>query len=382
MKPLVLFVTSHPLSIQSFLLPHFRVLKSEYDIRVMVNTTAPSISPIADDALVEHLPIRRKLSPYYDLWALLKLTLRIYRLKPLVVHTITPKAGLIGMLAAWLACVPLRVHTFTGQVWVTRTGFVRWSLRLTDRLIAVLATNVVVDSRSQCRFLINEGVIDPSTAVVLGRGSVCGVDIWRFVPAFSTRARIRAQFRTSNNAIVCLYLGRLSRDKGLLDLARAFECVATRQPRAQLWIVGPEEDLSYSEIVDLMPLNRGRLRRADLTERPETFMQAADLFCLPSYREGFGSTVIEAAACGVPALVSRIYGLADTIIEGETGWMHEPGNVVELVEILDKLLSRPEEVKEKGKKAREFVTNTYSQTTVVEEMFQFYRRLTADWNKP
>jgi glycosyltransferase involved in cell wall biosynthesis len=109
------------------------------------------------------------------------------------------------------------------------------------------------------------------------------------------------------------------------------------------------------------------------TNEPERFMQAADLFCLPSYREGFGSSVIEAAACGVPALVSRIYGLTDAVVEGETGWMHEAGNVQDLTAQLDDLLNAPAELKHRGEAARAYVEQVFEQSLIINAMLNFYK---------
>ena len=107
---------------------------------------------------------------------------------------------------------------------------------------------------------------------------------------------------------------------------------------------------------------------------PERFMQAADLFCLPSYREGFGSSVIEAGACEVPSLVSRIYGLTDAVVEDQTGWMHKAGDVQELLKQLDRLLDNPTELTVKGKAARQYVETFFREEIVTDEMFQFYQK--------
>jgi glycosyltransferase involved in cell wall biosynthesis len=124
----------------------------------------------------------------------------------------------------------------------------------------------------------------------------------------------------------------------------------------------------------LMGDARGQVKRVGFTPEPERFMQAADLFCLPSYREGFGSSVIEAAACGVPALASRIYGLTDAVAEGETGWMHEPGNVQDLAEKLDELLAKSDELVARGAAARAHATTVFAEEAITDAMVQFYEK--------
>jgi glycosyltransferase involved in cell wall biosynthesis len=292
----------------------------------------------------------------------------------LAVHTITPKAGLLGMLAAWLARVPVRVHSFTGQVWVTRTGFMYWLLKAADKGIAALATDVLVDSPSQRDFLIAQGVVTAERSSVLGAGSICGVNTERFPPNESVREIVRNELGTDSDAVVCLYLGRLNHDKGVLDLASAFAQIANKHPRAELWVVGPDEADYFQQMQVFLGKATSQVKRVDFTPTPEQFMQAANLFCLPSYREGFGSSVIEAAACGVPTLASRIYGLTDAVVEGQTGWMHKPGDVQGLSQQLDRLLANPAELVLKGRAAREYVESYFAEEIVTDAMLRFYQK--------
>jgi glycosyltransferase involved in cell wall biosynthesis len=299
---------------------------------------------------------------------------RFKRIRPSAVHTVTPKAGLLGMAAAWVARVPVRVHSFTGQVWVTRTGPMRWLLKTADRCIAAMATDVLVDSPSQRIFLIQEGVLTATGSAVLGAGSICGVNTQRFYPNPNTRQAVRTEMGSTPDALVCLYLSRLNRDKGVLDLAEAFAQVATHHPQAELWVVGPDEANWFDQMHTLLGDVKSQVKRVGFTPEPERFMQAADVFCLPSYREGFGSSVIEAAACGVPALTSRIYGLTDAVIEGQTGWMHEAGHASELAEKLNELLANPNELLVKGQAALLYATTAFSEEVITGAMVQFYKR--------
>ena len=365
---------AHPSSVLAFMLPHIRQLLIHWPIEVMANTTDSRL--LMDrglDVLVVEVPLERAISPLADLKALWVLFWRFRRSGLTVLHTITPKAGLLGMLAAWLAGVPIRVHSFTGQVWVTRRGLMRWVLKAADKCIAALATDVFVDSPSQRAFLIAEGVVSEDSSSVLCLGSICGVDTQRFSPSPLVRHKVRADMGSASDALVCLYLGRLNRDKGVLDLAAAFAQVAVNHPNAELWVVGPDEGDIFAQMQSLLGLCSRHLRRVGYTHEPERFMQAADLFCLPSYREGFGSSVIEAAACGVPALVSRIYGLTDAVVEGETGWMHEAGNVQDLTAQLDLLMKVPAELQRRGKAARAYAEQVFEQSLITNAMLDFYK---------
>ena len=302
MKGKIVFIASHPMSIGSFLVPHISALRSlsNVDVYANISRAVPYLQDM--DLDISHVPILRKIHLFFDLIAVANLCFLFKKSRPAVVHTITPKAGLLGMLSAWLCGVPVRIHTFTGQVWATQTGLMRHLLRRLDKCIAWLATDVLVDSSSQREFLIKQGVLNSRQGEVLSFGSICGVNTKRFSPNFEVRNSVRHDMGTAADVLVCLYLGRLNRDKGVLDLAKAFACVGKKHPTAELWVVGPDEADYFHQMLPIMDEVINQVKRVDFTSSPERFMQAADLFCLPSYREGFGSSVIEAAACGVPAL--------------------------------------------------------------------------------
>ena len=361
------------MSIIVFLLPHLSVLTHNHNIKVLANIREKDLLRKRGlNITVEFAPVERQVRPCADIrafWCLF----RMFRTeRPSAVHTLTPKAGLLGMCAAWLARVPVRVHTFTGQVWVTRKGPKRWVLKVADRSISVFATDVLVDSPSQRRFLIQEGVVSSKGSAVLGEGSICGVDIKRFSPSSQVCQQVRADMGSSNDALVCLYLGRLNRDKGVLDLAAAFAQVAYKHPKSELWVVGPDEDDMFAQMQSLLGACSQQVRRVGYTDKPERFMQAANLFCLPSYREGFGSAVIEAAACGVPALASRIYGLIDAVVEGQTGWLHEAGNLRDLTAQLNALLEDPIQLHRRGVAARANAVRAFEQSLITNAMLDFY----------
>jgi len=363
------------MSLQTFMLPHIRRLDAFYDISLMANFEDGTVpAKLGLDIDIESLPIVRKIDGLRDIKALWFL-FRFLRKKQFnAIHTITPKAAFIGMLASWAAGVPIRTHSFTGQVWANKKGLKRVVLKFFDKVTSILATDLLIDSPSQKDFLIKEGVVSNLNSDVLGSGSICGVNVDRFSQNERVKSEIRDELRTSVDAIVCLYLGRLNRDKGVLDLARAFAQVSDKHPLAELWVVGPDESDCYSEMQVLLGKAANSVKRIGFTSTPERYMQAADLFCLPSYREGFGSSVIEAAACGVPALASSIYGLTDAVVEGQTGWMHNAGDVQDLAEKLDYLLAAPAELALKGEAAREYVENYFAEEIVTDAMLQFYQK--------
>ncbi len=360
------------------MLGHLEALSKIAEVAVVANFAPEDGSfPWPEGITRVAIPISRPIAPWADLIALLAL-FRLFRQQRFdLVHSITPKAGLLAMLAGWLARVPLRLHSFTGQVWVTRAGIMRTLLKSADQLIALLSTHVLADSPSQREFLIAQGIVRASKSAVLAQGSICGVDAVRFRSDAAARERVRLSHGIPPGAVVFLYLGRINRDKGLRDLAHAFAEAGARHPDVHLLLVGPDEDNLGAAIASAAAASAARLHRAGLTDRPQEYFAAADVFCLPSYREGFGTTIIEAAAAGVPAIGSRIYGITDAIVEGETGLMFEPGNVQQLAQSMRTLAGDASLRRRMGQKARERAVRDFSSTVVTAALLEYYEKLLA-----
>ena len=215
MKSSIVFIASNQMSIAAFLAPHISILKTLAPIQVITNTNESTLlKQRGIDAEIGHVPIVRPISPWADIKTLWALFWQFKQSQPVAVHSITPKAGLLGMAAAWMSGVPVRTHSFTGQVWANKVGLKRWMLKFCDKLIAKLATERLIDSPSQQTFLIKEGVFGNLKSDVLGAGSICGVDIQRFHPNTRARKVLRASMGVDQKAFVCLYLGRLQ-DKGV-----------------------------------------------------------------------------------------------------------------------------------------------------------------------
>ncbi len=271
------------------------------------------------------MPITRKIHPLNDIKSLLELVWHFRKNQFDAVHSVTPKAGLLAMLAGFLSGVPVRTHTFTGQVWANKRGLPRLLLKCMDKCISAFSTHVIVDSPSQRDFLGKERVISRQKALVFGIGSIAGVDSQKFKPDRIARQQVRSALNFTEETFLFLFLGRLNHDKGILELAQAY--IRANLPNSGLLFVGPDEQDMQKKISQLPDFLRSNIRFIDYTNTPEQFMAAADVLCLPSYREGFGTVIIEAASCGIPAIASRIYGITDAVAENQTGLLHVAGDV-------------------------------------------------------
>ena len=367
-KPKIAVVVSTVLSIHAFLKPHLRALAEDHDVTVCLPDDLPDLRARLDlPVRYRIIPIVRQPSPLADLRTLAVLIRHFRAERYDAVHTITPKAGLLGTLASYAARVPVRIHTFQGEIWATATGLRRRVFRGIDRLIARLTTHVTVVSQSEMAFLRAEHVLGPLQGQVLGGGSIGGVDLDRFHPDPQVRDRERKRLGYDPDDIVFLFLGRMNRDKGLDVLSRAFERVRAELPSAQLLLVGPDEGAR--------PGPAARIQWEGFTERPEDLIRASDVLVFPSFREGFGVVVLEAAACGVPAIGSDIYGVRDAIAADETGILVPVQDDSALAGAMLTLGGDPVLRLTMGEAARSRVTTSFGQKQILAAFVAFYRNL-------
>jgi glycosyltransferase involved in cell wall biosynthesis len=369
----IMFVVTTPFAVNAFLASHLKSLSRYYDVTLCVNLKAYPLSPEIEK-LVEVVDVgfERKIAPFRDLVTLIRLYFVIKRRRPLAIHSITPKAGLLAMLAGFLARVPCRWHTFTGQVWVTKRSFARCLFKAIDRLIANLATRVFADSESQCRFLRDEGVLSDKAISTLGPGSIAGVDTGRFHPDVSVRQAIRLEMEVGEDECVFLFVGRLVRDKGVFDLISAFGSVAERAPGIGLWIVGPDEEGLVPELKKKGEAFSASTRWIGASQTPEKYMMAADVLVLPSYREGFGSVIIEAGSCGLPVVAYRIDGVIDAVEDGTSALLVEPGRVDSLAEQMFVLTNEKQKRHFIGGSGRKRVARLFSMEAISDAWLAHY----------
>lgn len=372
----VCWVVTSLLIVKFFLMPHLAALSREYEVTLIVNVDDQEfLDALELPATVISVNIARKVAPWQDMKALWQL-IRIFRAQRFqLVHSISPKGGLLGMLAAWIAGVPVRMHTFQGEVWANRRGWWRAVLKFMDKLVAKIATQLTVVSHSERQFLLDEGIISFRKSAVLANGSICGVDTARFYPNAIMRDNVRRENGIPDDSAVILFLGRLNRDKGVLDLAKSFAAIAATIPNAILLLVGPEEEQILEDVRQICAGYGERVKGVGFTQHPENYMAAADVLCLPSYREGFGLVIIEAAATGVPAVCSRIYGITDAVEDGKTGLLFPAGDVAALTRALLKLLEDRNLREQMGEAARARALELFPSQKIIGEMLALYGKL-------
>ncbi len=319
--------------------------------------------------------MQRHISPFKDLkslWGLIKV---FRKEKPDMVHSITPKAGLLSMMAAWFTRVPVRVHTFTGLVFPTATGLKQKILIFTDQLTCACATHIVPEGEGVRNDLINYR-ITRKPLKVLGYGNVRGIDLEYYNPELAGVQAEAAKIR-KEGIFTFIFIGRLVRDKGINELVKAFSQLNTQYPHSRLLLVGPfEENLDPLEPKTLDEIKQNpAIEAVGRQNDVRPWLAASDAFVLPSYREGFPNVVIEAGAMGLPSIVTDINGSSEIIIDGKNGIIIPPKQTDTLRQAMEIFIADKDLARRLSLNARPLVASRYEQTFVRQCLKDYYKEL-------
>lgn len=361
--------------------PFLSLLKDK-DAQITLVSSSGAYEKVLQNELklgITPIEINREISPLKDLKSLINLIHFFRKNKFDIIHSSTPKAGLLTAVAGVFSPKSIRLHTFTGQRWANLHGFKRTMLKFFDKLIIKLNTQCYADSFSQIEFLIKEGVAVEGDIKCLHKGSYGGIDCDRFNNERFPQARseLLAELKLETDSIVILYVGQLCADKGVNELVKAFLLANHQNNKIKLVLVGV-----FREGIDLLKeetlneiKNNSDIFSLGYKTSPEKYFSAADIFCLPSHREGFGTVVLEAAACGLPTIGTRIPGLVDAIVDGETGILVELKNTEKLSEAILDLANDGQKRKRLGENAKKRVRADFDARLISELQWQEYQNL-------
>ena len=346
----------------------------KYEV-VLVSSPGEQMDEIAEKYGVRGIgvPMERHISLFKDLKALIKMIGVFRREKPTMVHSMTPKAGLLCMVAGWLTNVPVRVHTFTGLVFPTATGLKRRILMATDWLTCACATHVIPEGEGVKNDLLNNG-ITKKPLKVLGYGNVMGVDMNRF----SRRPEVMkiAEGIRDESLFTFVTVGRIVRDKGINEMIVAFQKLKKMEKNVRLILIGDYEDQLDPISVDSWKAIRddkgieavGRKSGDELL----AYYAAADCFVSASYREGFPNTVLEAGAMGLPCVVTDINGSREIIRDGENGIIVSPQDAESLYNAMKIMLTSKADRENMAGNARKMIADRFEQGFVRKCLYDFY----------
>ncbi|MBO5271227.1 MAG: glycosyltransferase family 4 protein [Muribaculaceae bacterium] len=374
-KKKIIRVTTVPTSLNTFCKDMLRELNETYDV-VAVSSPLPELDVVAQREGVRTVAVKmeRRISIIRDIKSLWQLYRLFLKERPWLVHSMTPKAGLLSMVAGWLTRVPNRVHTFTGLVWPTATGLNRAILKTTDRILCACATRIIPEGNGVKQDLI-KGKITRKPLKVLANGNVRGIDLTHY--ARTQDVEEQASRIRKDGILTFVFVGRLVRDKGIHELVEAFVKLNEKYPQTRLVLVGrsePQLDPLSPETQAIIDTHKSIEAVGEQSDvRP--WLAASDVLTFPSYREGFPNVVIEAGAMGLPSIVSDINGCNEIILPGENGMIVPPRNAEALYEAMEKMCVDSEYRKALTVNARELVASRFDCHIVRQALYDFYASL-------
>ncbi len=368
----IIISTSSFISVEAFLLTFIKTLSNNFEVFVITNLNQLSKDEINNykkkyNFKLLHIPIKRKINLFYDFITLLRMIYLIYKIKPQISVSLNPKAGLLTSLSAYINMVNIRVHIFNGQIWYNKIGFKKKFLKFFDYLTFQFSNNILCESFSQKNFLVKNG-FSSKDINILGYGSMMGVNTSNFKPNLKLRNILREKFNIKKSDKVCMYVGRINYDKGLKLIIHASHHFVNRDNI--FFVLVGDNEIEDFEFFNLIK-SQNNIIYLGHQQKVNEILNIADLVMLPSLREGFGISVIEASSLEKATIVSDIDGLKDTVLNHETGLLFEVNNKNDFIKKITFLLDNEKIVKKMGKKARENVLKKYERKTVINLYTQY-----------
>lgn len=377
MLPRLLIATTVPETLAIILRDQPRYLAQHFDLALVTSPGDEFDRLLAEGVPVHQVPMQRGISPLNDFWSVCRMVWLMLRLRPQLVHSYTPKAGLVCMLAGWVCRVPVRVHTFTGLIWPTAQGWQQRLLKAVDRLLCACATHIVPEGAG-VQLDLQAGRITQKPLQVIGYGNIAGVDVAHFSPQApeldASATGLREAFGIQDTDFVFVFVGRLNRDKGLDELLAAF---IQLPEHSRLLVVGGLDQAAPIGAGSLHILESNpRIHWLGFQEDVRPALQTANVLVLPSYREGFPNVLLQAGAMELPVVATDIGGCNEAITHGLNGWLVPVKDVQALASAMNLALSlSPKQLDEMGQAARARIVERFERGEHWQRMLAFYRSL-------
>ena len=380
-KPKLIRITTVSISLEKLLEGQLGFMKEYFEV-VAISAEKEKLEAYGNREGVRtfHLELTRKITPIKDILAVFKLYRFLKKENPSIVHTHTPKAGIVGMMAAWLAGVPNRLHTVAGLPLMEATGLKRQVLNFVEKLTYRFATKVYPNSRGLYDFIIAENFSKASNLLIIGNGSSNGIDTDYFNPirfSESDNISLRDKWKIPQDNFLFIFVGRLVKDKGINELTAAFSKLSESKNNISLLLVGPFEN-------DLDPLLPETL--VNIEKNPDIYsvgyqndvrpyFAIADALVFPSYREGFPNVVMQAGAMGLPSIVTDINGCNEIVKKGVNGLIVPPKNEEALLESMQQLVTNQKLYNDLKSSSRQIIVENYNRKEVWEALLKAYRKM-------
>ncbi|WP_396182481.1 glycosyltransferase family 4 protein [Flavobacterium sp.] len=380
-KPKLIRITTVPLSLDKLLEGQLKFMQEQYDV-IAVSSEKEYLEKVGarEGVATFHLEMTRKITPLHDLMAVIKLTLFLLKTKPDIVHSHTPKAGIVGMMAAFLARVPHRFHTVAGLPLLEETGSKRKMLDFVEKLTYLFASRVYPNSNGLKEIILQNEYCKASKLKVLANGSTNGINTTYFSNdhfSFAQKEELKARYDIQDTDFVFIFVGRLVTDKGINELIAAFKKLKINHPTAKLLLVGPLE----TELDPLLPQtleaieNVKQIKAVGYQQDVRLFFSISYCLVFPSYREGFPNVVMQAGAMELPSIVSNINGCNEIIVPHQNGVIIPTKDEKTLLEVMIELMENKAYYEQLREYARPMIVNRYEQQVVWQAILKEYQKL-------
>lgn len=384
-KPKLLRVTTVPISLHILLNGQLAFMQDQGFELVAVSADGPEVIEIKKmGTLHKAIPFTRKITPIQDLVCLGKLVRFILEFKPDIIHTHTPKAGLLGMLGAWICRVPVRMHTIAGLPMTEARSLRKFILKGVERITYFCATSVYPNSKGLQNYILREFKIHPksyreSKFKIIGNGSSNGINLSHYTNTIElghAARKLREHYKVNQNDFVFCFVGRMVTDKGIIQLVESFVEIASKNNNVWLFLVGHfEDDLDpLPTATKSVILDHPRIIQPGFQREIRPWVLASDVFVLPSYREGFPNVVLQAGALEKPSIVSNINGCNEIIEHAKTGLLVPPKDERALQAAMIYAEKNRVHLNQMGLEARKFIACHFDQLHIWNELLNEYQK--------
>lgn len=370
-------ITTVPISLRKLLPGQLQFMNQYFDMNAISSSDSHlSIFEKEEGVRVFKVNMIRKPSILKDLVALFNLYATLNRIKPHIVHTHTPKAGLLGMLSSYLIGVKIRIHTVAGIPWINMTGVKRYFYFCIEWFTYKLSTNVLSNSLNQLEFIVSNGLIKREKIDIIGNGSSNGIDLTYYQLNDSINKKgdtIRNKFNIKNEKVI-IFVGRIVKDKGIEVLVNAFELLDQYFGNVKLILVGPyENDLDpISDSVYNKIQTNDKIISVGYVEDVRPYYAISDILAFPSFREGFPNVLLQAGAMGLPIVASNINGCNEIIEENVNGVLFTAGDHLALYNSIKKVFEDSEYFNKLKINSRVVIKSKYNQLLYWENLKNYY----------
>ena len=381
-KTKLIRMTTVPLSLDKLLDGQLKYFNKIFDVIAVSSDDNEYLKFVGakEDILTYSLDLTRKISPIKDLIALYRISRFILKEKPNIIHTHTPKAGTIGMIAAWLCRVPIRLHTVAGLPLLEAKGTKRKILDFVEKLTYLCASKIYPNSHSLKQTLIQNKYCREDKLKVLLNGSSNGIDTKLFSLESideSKQIELAEYLHLTSKDFKFIYIGRIVKDKGVNELVNAFHDLSSKYLNVKLILVGPYENHLDPVSVDTLNIikHSNNIIETGFQDDVRQYLAISDALVFPSYREGFPNVVMQAGAMGLPSIVSDINGCNEIIVDGVNGLIIPPKCEEALYHAMEKFVNSNELVASLSKNSRKMIVERYEQKMVWEAIKNEYDTL-------